>query len=82
MDEFEWNGIRLPRGRRVLLDLCGTKHDPRQWRDLGLFDPERFGRWEGDQYSFIPQGGGEYRRTIAVRVSGSRSCSPRPRSSS
>jgi fatty-acid peroxygenase len=27
--DFDWKGYRLPRGRRVLLDLYGTDYDPR-----------------------------------------------------
>jgi len=60
--EFEWRGYRFPAGRRVLLDLYGTNHDPRSWADPGQFRPERFAGWDGDPYSFIPQGGGEHAR--------------------
>src|SRR3546814_15017346 len=28
--EFEWRGYHFPSGRRVILDLYGTNHDPRR----------------------------------------------------
>lgn len=59
---FSWRGFRFPRGRRVLLDLYGTNHDPRIWHDPERFDPERFRDWQGDAYGFIPQGGGDHYR--------------------
>lgn len=55
---FTWNGLDFPDGVRVMLDLYGTGHDPRYWRDPATFDPRRF---EGDVdtvFSLIPQGGG------------------------
>jgi fatty-acid peroxygenase len=57
--DFEWKGLRLRAGRRVLLDLYGTNHDERAWVAPGEFLPERFAAWAFDAYSFIPQGGGE-----------------------
>ena len=58
--EFEWNGYRFPKGRRVLLDLYGTDHDARSWESPETFQPERFRDWDRSPFSFIPQGGGEY----------------------
>ena len=31
LQEFDWQGYHFPQGRRVLLDLYGTNHDPRLW---------------------------------------------------
>jgi len=56
---FDWNGYRFPRSRRVMLDLYGTNHDSRFWDDPERFRPERFRDWDGGQFAFIPQGGGE-----------------------
>ncbi|MEV4758601.1 cytochrome P450 [Micromonospora sp. NPDC049559] len=61
---FDWHGYHFPRGRRTLLDLYGTDHDPRLWPDPERFDPERFApeRLRGqeiDAFSLIPQGGGD-----------------------
>lgn len=58
-EEFVWRGHRLPQGRRVLLDLYGTNHDSRYWRDPERFDPERFLGEEPDRFAFVPQGGGD-----------------------
>lgn len=58
-EDFEWRGYRLPRGRRVMLDLHGTNHDPRTWDEPRAFRPERFADWTEDRFAFIPQGGGD-----------------------
>lgn len=60
--DFEWKGYRFPQGRRVMLDLYGTNHDPRTWEVPGEFRPERFQERKECPYSFIPQGGGEHHR--------------------
>lgn len=56
----EWDGVPLPAGRRVLLDLYGTNRDPATWEDPDEFRPERFSNWEGDPFTLIPQGGGDH----------------------
>jgi fatty-acid peroxygenase len=58
--DFDWKGYRLPRGRRVLLDLYGTDHDPRTWDAPDEFRPERFREWDESPFNFIPQGGGDH----------------------
>ncbi|TDD30530.1 cytochrome P450 [Actinomadura sp. KC06] len=58
--DFEWRGHHFPKGRRVLLDLHGTDHDPRLWERPEQFRPERFMGREPDAYSMIPQGGGDH----------------------
>lgn len=60
--EFEWRGYRFPEGRRVLLDLYGTTHDARAWEAPEAFRPERFRSWDGNPFTFIPQGGGDHVR--------------------
>ncbi|HZU32571.1 MAG TPA: cytochrome P450, partial [Candidatus Angelobacter sp.] len=55
---FEWKGHHFQKGRLVLLDVHGTDHDPRIWEQPHEFWPERFQRWNGSAYNFIPQGGG------------------------
>jgi fatty-acid peroxygenase len=57
--DFEWRGHRFRRGRRALLDIYGTDHDPRIWEDPDAFRPERFRDWSGSAFKFIPQGGGD-----------------------
>jgi fatty-acid peroxygenase len=56
---FDWHGHRFRPGRRVLLDLYGTNHDPRLWTEPPRFDPDRFRGWDGDPFTFVPQGGGD-----------------------
>lgn len=58
--DFAWQGYPFPRGRRVILDLYGTNHDPRAWDSPAEFRPERFRDWDGSPFTFVPQGGGGY----------------------
>ena len=58
--DFEWNGYPFPQGRRVMLDLYGTDHDARTWEAPEAFSPNRFRRWDGSPFTFIPQGGGDH----------------------
>lgn len=55
---LRWNNVAIPEGTRVLLDLNGINHDPILWRDPESFYPERFKKWDGNLYNFVPQGGG------------------------
>ena len=57
--DFEWQGHRFVKGRRALLDLYGTNHDPRVWEEPSRFHPERFLGEEPDAFAFVPQGGGD-----------------------
>lgn len=59
-EPFDWEGFRFPEGRRVLLDLYGTNHDPRFWDEPDVFRPERFVDRSIDAFSFIAQGGGDH----------------------
>jgi fatty-acid peroxygenase len=57
--EVTWGGRRVRAGSRLVLDVPGTDHDPRVWRDPARFDPTRF--LEGptpSAFGFVPQGGG------------------------
>jgi fatty-acid peroxygenase len=67
-NDFEWRGHRFERGTLVLLDVYGTAHDARLWEAPGEFRPERFERWDGDAFDFIPQGGGS--RSLGHRCPG------------
>ncbi|HEY4545310.1 MAG TPA: cytochrome P450 [Pedomonas sp.] len=57
---FKWRGYRFPAGRRVILDLHGTNHDPRTWERPDDFEPARFLQSDGDLFNLIPQGGGHH----------------------
>ncbi|HEV7368222.1 cytochrome P450 [Arenibaculum sp.] len=57
---FEWRGHRFERDAWVLLDLYGTLHDERLWRDAGSFRPERFRGRKPTAFDLVPQGAGEH----------------------
>ena len=58
---FSWQGIRFPKGRRVLLDLHATNLSS-AWHDPDVFRPHRF-EGDGDEpFKLIPQGGGDHYR--------------------
>jgi fatty-acid peroxygenase len=57
---FDWRGRRYTTGTWVLLDLHGTDHDARAWGNPEEFRPERFRRWGGSAFDFVPQGGGDH----------------------
>ncbi|WP_037254902.1 cytochrome P450 [Rhodopirellula europaea] len=59
-ESFEWHGYHFPSGRKVLLDLYGTNHDPRPWDQPESFRPSRFREWDGNPFTLIPQGGGDH----------------------
>ena len=60
---FEWDGRRFGEGDWVLLDLYGTNRDERIWDDPKTFRPERFRKWDGSAYNFVPQGAGDHLTT-------------------
>jgi fatty-acid peroxygenase len=53
-------GATIPKGRRVVLDIYGTNHDPESWPEPHAFHPARFEGWHGDPFTLIPQGGGDH----------------------
>jgi fatty-acid peroxygenase len=59
-EEFTWRDLHFAKGTWVLLDIYGTNHDPRIWKDPQTFRPERFRDWNASPYNFIPQGGGDF----------------------
>lgn len=61
LEDVEWKGMRLVRGRRAILDLYGTNRDPRSWVEPERFLPARFNGVSPGQFAFIPQGGGDAR---------------------
>jgi fatty-acid peroxygenase len=56
---FEWQGKLFPAGVRAMLDLYGTNHDPRTWREPMAFLPERWQGMAPGRFEFIPQGGAD-----------------------
>jgi fatty-acid peroxygenase len=63
--EVEWDGVRVPAGAMVLLDLWGHDHDPEVWGDPYSFRPDRF-LVDGalrriGPFELVPQGAGDPR---------------------
>ncbi len=59
-EPFDWRGHRFGTGDWVMLDLYGTNHDARIWNRPDDFDPERFLNWDGNAFTLIPQGAGDF----------------------
>jgi fatty-acid peroxygenase len=58
-EDFRWGGFDFLAGTRTLLDLYGTNHDARIWKDPEVFRPERFLERAAGPFELVPQGGGE-----------------------
>ncbi|MFC2947469.1 cytochrome P450 [Virgibacillus sediminis] len=58
--DFTWKGFTFRKNDLVLMDFYGTNHDPKQWDNPQVFNPERFADWEENPFDFVPQGGGDY----------------------
>jgi fatty-acid peroxygenase len=56
-----FQGVEIPRGTLVLLDVYGQNHDAALWPDPYDFRPDRFLDSEIGPYDLIPQGGGDPR---------------------
>jgi fatty-acid peroxygenase len=55
---FDWRGMTVEPGTKFFLDLYGTNHDPKRWRDPHLFRPDRFAEAGAAEF-LVPQGGGD-----------------------
>lgn len=58
--DFTWKDYQFKKGTLTMLDVYGTNHDPKIWNNPDLFQPSRFKNWDGNPFSFIPQGGGDH----------------------
>ena len=56
-----FDGVEIPHGSLVLLDVYGQNHDERLWPDPYAFRPERFIDKQPGEFDLIPQGGGDPR---------------------
>lgn len=57
--DLEFQGYRIPAGRRVLYSIYLTHRDRRYWPNPAVFLPERFAPDQPRQpYTFVPFGGG------------------------
>ncbi|ANB10543.1 cytochrome [Streptomyces ambofaciens] len=59
--DLSWQGISVPTGGMVLLDVFGQNHDEKLWGDPFVFRPERFLEHAVERDELVPQGGGEPR---------------------
>lgn len=57
-NDFIWQNYHLKKGTHAILDLYGTNHDKKLWYEPNKFKPERFKDFHEDNFTFIPQGGG------------------------
>ncbi|EMI22499.1 fatty acid beta-hydroxylating cytochrome P450 [Rhodopirellula maiorica SM1] len=57
---FSWQDWDFPANTRVLLDIHGSNHDTRFWEEPERFNPDRFKRSIDREFTFIPQGGGDF----------------------
>ena len=58
--DIDFQGVTIPAGVGLVLDVYGTTHDESLWDDPNEFRPERFETWDGSPFDLIPQGGGDY----------------------
>ncbi|TAH69840.1 MAG: cytochrome P450 [Anaerolineaceae bacterium] len=58
-NDFIYNNYYFKKGTLIFLDIYGTNHDERIWKNPSDFYPERFNFWNGNPFNFIPQGGGD-----------------------
>ncbi|MFF6995291.1 cytochrome P450 [Streptomyces sp. NPDC008313] len=57
--DLSWQGVRIPEGTLVLLDVYGQNHDAGLWGDPYTFRPQRFLDRPVERDELIPQGGGD-----------------------
>ncbi|WP_136034347.1 cytochrome P450 [Microbacterium sp. PF5] len=61
LTDIEIDGVRVPKGGRVVLDILGTDTDEQSWAHAHRFAPERFTDVTDHEEvkTFIPQGGAD-----------------------
>jgi cytochrome P450 len=58
-EDLDFQGYRLPAGRRLMYSIYATHHDEKHWNNPEQFDPDRFAPGVKPQpYTFVPFGGG------------------------
>lgn len=67
---FIWRNHAFKKGTLVLLDLYGTNHDDRLWKEPFTFNPDRYKKERKTAYNFMPQGGGSIKghRCVGERI--------------
>lgn len=63
--DTELNGVFIPKGTRLGIDVYETHHNPRFWKDPDVFNPDRFAdggeaseKSASDGYFWVPFGNG------------------------
>lgn len=41
-EDTELNGVFIPKGAKLFIDIYETHHNPRFWKDPEVFNPDRF----------------------------------------
>lgn len=60
--DFEFEGEKVRKGDRILIDILGTNNDPVSWDRPDDFDPERFLGVDFEEIeTFVPHGGADVR---------------------
>jgi fatty-acid peroxygenase len=59
--DLTFEGVDIPKGTLVLLDVYGQNHDPLMFPEPYEFRPERFAGRPIGEFDLIPQGGGDPR---------------------
>lgn len=74
-EDTELNGVFIPKGAKLSIDIYETHHSPRFWKDPEVFNPDRFAdggeaseKAAGSGYSWIPFGNGS-RQCIGMNFS-------------
>ena len=58
-EDLDFQGYRLPAGRRLMYSIYATHHDGKHWSNPERFDPDRFAPGQKPQpYTYVPFGGG------------------------
>lgn len=58
--DFEWKNYKFKKNTLTILDLYGTNHDRRLWKNPDEFNPARFEEESINEFNLIPQGGGNH----------------------
>lgn len=58
--DYSLEGFKINKGTRLVLDIYGTNHDPRVWKNPEEFNPLRFEEQAVTPYNLVAQGGGDH----------------------
>lgn len=62
--DCEYNGLKIPSGTQILIDIAAIQHSDRYWKNASKFEPERFSPERSEHkahpYLWFPFGGGAH----------------------